>query len=158
MGVRGVGVLEPRRDSVRQLNSLSGVEAQLAGLSHPSARADPGERSRHERSLVGRMSAGALALALIPPYLLWRGAPSPAEHVVLAAVAAPLLAAAILARTGLLVLAQAVVSVALAAPIVAIAAASGGAAAALLLLLLPVEALLSGSRRATVVAGGIAAS
>jgi len=143
---------------VRQLNSLSAVEAQLAGLIHPSARADPGERSRHERSLVGRMTAGALALALIPPYLLWRGAPSPAEHVVLAAVAAPLLAAAILARTGLLVLAQAVVSVALAAPIVAFAAASGGAAAALLLLLLPVEALLSGSRRATVVAGGIAAS
>src|SRR5215211_4144499 len=157
MGVRGVGVLEPRRDSVRQLNSLSGVEAQLAGLSHPSARADPGERSRRERSLVGRMTAGAVALALIPPYLLWRGAPSPAEHVVLAAVAAPLLAA-ILARTGLLVLAQTVVSVALAAPIVAFAAASGGAAAALLLLLLPVEALLSGSRRATVVAGGIAAS
>jgi cell cycle sensor histidine kinase DivJ len=142
---------------VRQLNSLSVVEARLAGLVHPSARGDPGERSRHERFLIGRMTAGALALALIPPYLLWRGAPSPAEHLVLAAFAGPLLAAGILARTGLLALAQAVVSAALAAPIVAFAAASGAGAAALLLLL-PSEALLSGSRRAAVVAGGVAAA
>ena len=154
MGARGVGVLEPQRDSVRQLNSLSAVEAQLAGLIHPSARADPGARSRHERSLVGRMTAGALALALIPPYLLWRGAPSPAEHGVLAAVAEPLIAAGSWAD-GLLVLAQAVVSVALAArslPLPPTRAARRRPS-----LILRRWSLLSVSS-ATVVAGGIAAS
>jgi cell cycle sensor histidine kinase DivJ len=137
---------------------LSAIEARLAGLVHASARGDPAERGRHERLTIARLTAGALALAVIPPFLLWHGAPSSAEHLVLAAMAGPLLAAAILARTGLLVLAQVVVSLSLAAPIVGFAAASGDLISlfALALLVLPAEAALSGSRRAVIAAGLVA--
>lgn len=139
---------------------MSPIEARLAGLVHRSARSDSGERRRHGRFILARMTAGALALALLPPFLLWHGAPSPAEHVVLAAMAGPLFAAAILTGTGLLTLAQAVLSAALALPIAAFAVASGGLGSVLtpLLLAVPAEALLSGSRRAAIAACGVAAT
>jgi cell cycle sensor histidine kinase DivJ len=130
------------------------IEARLAGLVHDQVQ-DPVERSLHERFIVTRMFTGVIALAFLPGYLLWRGVPSGPEYAAILCLVAPVMAALVLARTGWLALAQAISSAALAGLIVCIAATGGGLASAATtgFVAIPLEALLSGSRRAVLAAG-----
>src|SRR5215212_96428 len=144
--------------ALRMIASTSAFGLRLAGLVHESAQPDAAERARHERFIAVRLAAGALALAGLVPYLLWRGAPSGLEAAAIVCLAGPIVAAAVLSRTGSLALAHALSSAALAGLAVCLAAVSGGAAAvaAIWLVALLLEAFLSGSRRATIAAGLIA--
>jgi cell cycle sensor histidine kinase DivJ len=143
---------------VRTGENVSVIEARLTGLVHESAQADPAERARHERFIVSRMSVGVVALAGIPPYLLMRGVPSVTEAVALVCLVIPLVAAILLSRTGLLDLAHALSSAALAGLILCIAMSSGGllSPATVWLVAIPLEALMSGSRRAAIASSVIA--
>jgi cell cycle sensor histidine kinase DivJ len=104
------------------------------------------------------MSVGAIALALLPLYLLVRGVPTLPECAAVVCLVAPVAAAVVLSLSGRLWLAHAISSASLAGLVVCIAATSGGvsSAAAVWLVAVPLEALLSGSRRAALVASAVA--
>ncbi|WP_455965445.1 ATP-binding protein [Methylorubrum aminovorans] len=133
-------------------------DARLAGLVHASAMAEPGVRFRHERFLISRLATGAAMMAGLPPYLVWRGVPSGIEAIAIASLFLPLLAAVVLSRTGSLWVAHALSSLGLTGIVVCLAALTGGAssAAAIWLVAVPLEAMISGSRRATIAASVIA--
>lgn len=137
---------------------MGAIEGRLASFVHDSARDDPFERMKHERFIITRMFAGVLALACLPPYLLWAGVPSLPEILTIAFLVMPILAAMVLARTGRLPLAHGLSSASLAGFIVCIAASTGGVASAatVWLVAIPLEALLSGSGRAAVAASAVA--
>ena len=136
---------------------MESIEAWLIGLVHPSVQHDAAERSRHERFFVARMTVAALALAGLPPYLLSRGTPSALECLAIITLVAPILAVVFLSRTGLLIVAQGIVSAGIAMFVAAIAVGSGAAPLAwLAFVLVPVEACATGSRRAVVVAAILA--
>ncbi|WP_245516592.1 sensor histidine kinase [Methylobacterium segetis] len=134
------------------------VDARLAGLVHESVIDDPGVRFRHERFLVSRLATGAVMMAALPPYLLWRGVPSGIETLAIASLFLPLFAALLLSRTGSLWSAHALSSAGLTGLVVCVAGMTGGAnsAAAIWLVAIPLEAVVSGSRRATAAAAFIA--
>ncbi|HEX8665319.1 MAG TPA: PAS domain-containing sensor histidine kinase, partial [Beijerinckiaceae bacterium] len=125
---------------------------------HDDVRGDPVERLRHERFIASRMSVGVIALCLLPLYLIVRGVPTLPEYAAVVCLVAPVAAAAVLSRTGRLWLAHAISSASLAGLIVCIAATSGGVSstAAVWLVAVPLEALLSGSRRAALAACAVA--
>src|SRR3954470_21105498 len=104
------------------------------------------------------MTVGAIALCLLPLYLLVRGVPSGPEYVAMICLVAPVAAAIVLSRSGQLALAHAISSASLAGLVVCIAATSGGVSsgAAIWLVAVPLEALLSGSIPAALAATGIA--
>jgi cell cycle sensor histidine kinase DivJ len=138
--------------------TISAIEARLAGLVHDSAREDALERCRHERFVASRLSVGVVALACLPLYLLMRGVPAVPEYAAMICLVMPVAAAIVLSRTGRMALAHAISSASLAGLIVCIAATSGGVAspAAVWLVAVPLEALLSGSRRAALAGSAIA--
>lgn len=137
---------------------LSAIEARLAGLVHESVRDEPAARLQHERFILSRMSVGVIALACLPVYLMLGSMPSPTEAIAIICLVSPVVAAAVLSRTGHLALAHAISSAALAGFILCIAATSGGvsSAAAIWLVAVPLEALLSGSVVAVFAGSGIA--
>ncbi len=94
----------------------------------------------------------------LPPYLLWRGVPSGIEVLAIASLLLPVFAAVLLVRTGSLWLAHAVSSAGLTGIVIALASVTGGVAspAAVWLVAIPVEALISGSLRATLAAAAVA--
>ncbi|WP_423794467.1 sensor histidine kinase [Methylobacterium durans] len=134
------------------------VDARLAGLVHESVIDDPGVRFRHERFLVSRLATGAVMMAALPPYLLWRGVPSGIEALAIASLFLPLFSALLLSRTGSLWSAHALSSAGLTGLVVCVAGMTGGAnsAAAIWLVAVPLEAVVSGSRRATAAAAILA--
>ena len=136
----------------------SQLDVRLAGLVHESVIDDAGTRLRHERFLVSRLATGAVMMAMLPPYLLWRGVPSGVEALAVASLLLPVLAAVLLARSGQLWVAHAVSSAGLTGLVVCLAGLTGGPAspAAVWLVAIPLEALASGSRRATTAAAGLA--
>jgi cell cycle sensor histidine kinase DivJ len=115
-------------------------------------------RARHQRFLVSRLATGAVMMVGLPPYLLWRGVPSGFEVLAIASLLLPVFAAVLLARTGSLWIAHAVSSAGLTGLVVALAGVTGGAAspAAVWLVAIPLEALVSGSLRATIAASVMA--
>ena len=149
------------RVAVLRINhSLASLfDARLAGLVHDSVLDEPSIRFRHERFLVSRLAAGAVMMAALPPFLVWRGVPSGIEALAIASLFLPVLAAAILSRTGSLWVAHAISSAGLTGVVVCLAAMTGGSnsAAAIWLVAIPLEAVVSGSIRATVAASLIAA-
>lgn len=134
------------------------IDDRLAGLVHASAADDAAARCRHQRFLVSRLATGAVMMVGLPPYLLWRGVPSGIEVLAIASLLLPVFAAVLLVRTGSLWLAHAVSSAGLTGIVVALAAVTGGVAspAAVWLVAIPVEALISGSLRATLAASAMA--
>jgi cell cycle sensor histidine kinase DivJ len=127
------------------------VDDWLDGRVHRSGRNDLTERFRHERFIVSRTVSATVALAAVPPYLIGRGTPTALEALSLAVLLVPLAAVLLLSRTGRLDAAQACVSAALAL-FVAGAGASFGQDPSLAwfaFALVPLDALLSGNRRAT---------
>ena len=144
---------------LRKDGSLASLfDARLAGLVHASVQAEAGVRFRHERFLVSRLATGAVMMAALPPYLVWRGVPSGIEAIAIASLFLPVLAAIVLSRTGSLWIAHALSSAGLTGLFVCLAALTGGAssAAAIWLVAVPLEAMVSGSRRATLAAAIIA--
>ena len=144
--------------SLRTAGLASAIDLRFARLVHESAHGDATERARHERFIATRLAGGALALAGVAPYLLWRGALSVPEAIAIVCLVVPIIAAVVLSRTGGLALAHGISSAALAGLIVCIAASSGGmtSAATVWLVAIPLEAFLSGSRRAVITASLIA--
>ncbi len=134
------------------------IDTRLAGLVHESVLDDSSVRFRHERFLVSRLAAGAVMMIGLPPFLLWRGVPSSIEALAIASLLLPVCAAALLARTGILWIAHALSSTGLAGLVVCLAVMTGGSssAAAIWLVAIPLEAVMSGSVRATVAAAIIA--
>ena len=120
---------QPSQLSLRISEAISAIEARLSGLVHDCAKNDPVERSRHERFIASRMTVGAIALCLLPLYLLVRGVPSGPEYVAMICLVAPVAAAIVLSRSGRLALAHAISSASLAGLVVCIAATSGGVSA-----------------------------
>lgn len=133
-------------------------DERLAGLVHRSASEDTAMRQRQERFLISRLATGLVTMAALPPYLLWRGVPSAIEVAAVASLLLPVLAAVILSRTGSLWKAHAVSSAGLSGLVVCLAIMTGGPAspATVWLGVIPLEALVSGSWRATVAATAVA--
>src|SRR3954454_12076738 len=148
----------PSRSVLRNNETLSAIEARLAGLVHESVRNDALARLQHERFILSRLSVGVIALVCLPLLLLVSGAPSPPETLAVICLVAPILAAVLLSRSGRLALAHAISSASLAGLVVCIAATSGGVSsgAAIWLVAVPLEALLSGSIPAALAATGVA--
>lgn len=148
------------REAVLRIYGLlaSLIDARLAGLVHRSAADEPGIRFRHERFLISRLATGAVTMAVLPPFLLWRGVPSGIEAIGIASLFLPMLAAFLLSRTGTLWIAHALSSAGLTGVVVCLASITGGSssAAALWLVAIPLEAVISGSKRATLAAAVIA--
>ncbi|WP_375463622.1 ATP-binding protein [uncultured Methylobacterium sp.] len=136
------------------------LDARLASFVHESAIDDANLRFRHERFLVSRLATGGLMMAGLPPYLLWRGVPSGIEVLAVASLFLPVLAAVILSRTGSLWIAHALSSAGLTGLVVCLAGLTGGvhSAATVWLVAIPLEAVVSGSKRATVAAALLAAA
>ncbi|WP_267426858.1 PAS domain-containing sensor histidine kinase [Methylobacterium sp. GC_Met_2] len=134
------------------------IDDRLAGLVHASAADDVATRCRHQRFLVSRLATGAVMMVGLPPYLLWRGVPSGIEVLAIASLLLPVFAAVLLVRTGSLWLAHAVSAAGLTGIVVALSSVTGGVAspAAVWLVAIPVEALISGSLRATLAAAAMA--
>lgn len=143
---------------MQNLWTMNWLDDWLSGLVHRTAQSEPSESFRHERFMVARTASALAALAALPPYLLGRGVPAALECLALVALATPLAAMLVLSRTGSLAAAQALVSFALTVFVAGAAVAFGGSGtwAFLALLAVPLEAMLTGDRRATAVAAGLA--
>ncbi|MFE1603082.1 ATP-binding protein [Methylobacterium sp. ID0610] len=136
------------------------IDARLAGLVHDSVSEESGERGRHERFLISRLATGAVTMAMLPPYLLWRGVPSLIETALVVCLLLPVVAAIALARTGRLTTAHILSSAAHAGLVVCLAHLSGGSAspACMWLVMVPIEALMAGTHRAAILAAGFSAA
>ena len=134
------------------------IDVRLAGLVHESVIDASGVRFRHERFLVSRLVTGLMMMLALPPYLVLRGVPTGIEALAMASLMLPVFAAVLLSRTGILWLAHAISSAGLTSLVVCLAMMTGGAqsAAAIWLVAIPLEAIVSGSRRATLAAAIIA--
>ncbi|MCU4178975.1 PAS domain-containing sensor histidine kinase [Bosea sp. BH3] len=137
---------------------MTALRTQAAALVHASARADAGERLRHERFVLSRLVIGGGALSLAPAYLAWRGAIGAFEATMIVAAALPVLAVVLLSHTGRLDISHAISAAALSLFILALAGVTGGISSPLLLWLavVPVEAAFFGGRGFMLRAGWVA--
>jgi len=144
-----------RENDVTLLNK---IQDHLDGLLHPSARSDAMTSARHRAFIAPRLLGSLVALALLPIYLVVRGAPSEIEVAMFAWLIAPILVAYFLSRTGRYESAHVLSSVALAAMVMTVAVRTGGIAsfAAVWLVVVPIEAALSASRRVVAFAAALA--
>jgi two-component system, cell cycle sensor histidine kinase DivJ len=136
-----VGAFAPIRDFVET-------------LVHPSAQQDPLTAARHRSFIAPRLIGGILALGAFPFYLVGRGATSSAELIVFGWPAVPILSAYYLSRTGDYESAHVVSAAALTGFALFVAAWTGGLGsfAAIWFVVGPIEAALSGCRRAVAAA------
>jgi two-component system, cell cycle sensor histidine kinase DivJ len=130
------------------------LRGYLDGLLHPSARIDAMTIARHRAFIAPRLFGSLAALASLPIYLAFRGAPAAIEVAIYAWFAAPLLVACFLSRTGRYEAAHVLSAVALATMVTAVSICTGGISsfAAVWLVVVPLEAALSASRRLVVFA------
>jgi two-component system, cell cycle sensor histidine kinase DivJ len=140
------------------VNPSKPIRDFLDALVHPSARHDPVTAERHVAFMAPRLCGSLLALGAFPVVLAVHGVPNAVEFLVLAWMIAPIAIACFLSRTGHYDAAQALSAFALTCIVTIVAAGSGGmhSFAAIWLVLIPLEAALSGSRRAVVVAALLA--
>jgi cell cycle sensor histidine kinase DivJ len=123
-------------------------------LVHPAARCDAFTAARHRAFIATRLLGSVIVLAAFPPYLLVHGAPQPAALVLAGWLIAPIFITYFLSRTGRYENAHVFSSLALTGLVTAIAVCSGGIGSfsAVWLVLVPLDAALSGSRRAVALA------
>ncbi|MBQ8105949.1 MAG: PAS domain S-box protein [Afipia sp.] len=134
---------------------LSGIiRDHLDSLLHPSARRDLMTKARHRAFIGPRLLGGLAALASLPLYLAVCGAPQEVEVMVFAWLIAPILVSYYLSRTGHYERAHILSSTALAAVVMAVCVNTGGISsfAAIWLVAVPLDAALSASRRAVIIA------
>ena len=137
---------------------FASIRDYVETLVHPSALHDALMTARHRSFIMPRLLGSFAALALFPPYLLARGAPSGLELLVLGWLVAPILIAYFLSRTGRYESAHALSALALTGLVTMVSALSGGieSFAAIWLVVVPLEAALSASRRIVAVASTLA--
>jgi cell cycle sensor histidine kinase DivJ len=137
---------------------LTAVWNYVDDLVHPSARADALTAARHRAFIAPRLIGGFVLIAALPVYVAFRGVPSVFEVGVFCWLAAPILIAYFLSRTGRYETAGALSSLALAGFVTTVAWFTGGIAsfAAIWLVVVPLEAALSVSRRAVALASIVA--
>jgi cell cycle sensor histidine kinase DivJ len=140
------------------VNPSKPIRDFLDALVHPSARHDPVTAERHVAFMAPRLCGSLLALGAFPVFLALHGVPSAVEFLVLAWMIVPIAIACFLSRTGRYDAAHALSAFALTCVVTIVAASSGGmhSFAVMWLVLIPLEAALSGSRRAVVVAALLA--
>jgi two-component system, cell cycle sensor histidine kinase DivJ len=140
------------------VNRSTPIRQFLDALVHPSAGEDPLTAERHVAFMAPRLYGSLLALGLFPVFLALHGAPSTLEFFVLAWMICPIATACFLSRTGRYDAAQALSALALTGIVTTVAANSGGisSVAVIWLVLIPLEAALSGSRRAVATAAFLA--
>jgi len=138
---------------------LSILRARIGVLVHPAVE-DEDLRRRHVDFMLAHLGAGLAALALVPIYLVGWGAPGGLTALALCCLALPVVAAAVLSRTGRLLPACAVSSLAIAGLILTVSRGTGGigSPALLFLPLMPLTALVWGERGTALVAAAIALS
>jgi two-component system, cell cycle sensor histidine kinase DivJ len=136
------------------VNPLSPVWNYVDALVHPSARQDALAAARHRAFIAPRLIGSFAALASFPIYIAFRGVPSALELGVFGWMAAPILIAYFLSRTGRYGAAHAMSSLSLAGLVAAVAWCTGGIGsfAAIWLVVVPLEAALSSSRRVVALA------
>ena len=127
-------------------------------LVHPSAQHDVLTAARHRAFIASRLIGGIIALGAFPFYLVGRGAASSAELIVFGWPAVPILSAYYLSRTGDYESAHVFSASALIGFAMLVAVWTGGLSsfAAIWFAVAPLEAALSGSRRAVVAASVMA--
>ncbi len=137
---------------------LSIIHDCLDALLHPSARYDALTRARHRAFIAPRLLGSLAAFAAFPVYLAMRGAPTALEVAAFAWLIAPILLSWFLSRTGRYEGACVLSSLALAGLVMTLATTTGGieSFAAIWLVVVPLEAALSGSRRAVAFASALA--
>ncbi len=131
------------------------IRDHLDSLLHASARRDVMTSARHAAFIAPRLLGSLAALACLPVYLAFRGAPTLTEAMVMVWLMTPVSISYYLSRTGHFERAHVFSLVALAAVIFAVSVTTGGISsfAAVWLIAVPLEAALSASRR--VVAAGV---
>ena len=136
---------------------MKAVLEHVAGWVHPSVADDALASARHRAFLLSHVLGGVAPFALLPVLLASGHAASPLELAAFGWLLAPILIALDLRRSGDLARAHTLSALAIVALVLTIALATGGAASPALpwLALAPLEAGLSGSRRAV---GGVAAA
>ena len=139
---------------------LSIIRDCLDALLHSSARYDALTRARHRAFIAPRLLGSLGAFAAFPAYLAMRGAPTTLEVAAFAWLIAPILLSWFLSRTGSYEGACILSSLALAGLVMTLATTTGGieSFAAIWLIVVPIEAALSGSRRAVGFASALALS
>lgn len=140
------------------MGAFAPIRDFIETLVHPSAQQDALTAARHRAFIAPRLIGGILALGAFPFYLVGRGTASSAELIVFGWPAVPILSAYYLSRTGDYESAHVVSAVALTGFAVLIAAWTGGLGsfAAIWFVVAPLEAALSGSRRAIAAASVMA--
>jgi two-component system, cell cycle sensor histidine kinase DivJ len=140
------------------VNLSKPIREFLDALVHPSAGEDPLTAERHVAFMAPRLYGSLLALGVFPVFLALHGAPSALEFFVFAWMIFPIATACFLSRTGRYDAAQVLSALALTGIVTTVAANSGGmnSVAVIWLVLIPLEAALSGSRRAVAVAALLA--
>ena len=116
--------------------------------------------ARHRAFIAPRLFGSLAAIACLPVYLAFRGAPSFTEVMVLIWLISPISISYFLSRTGRFESAHMLSSLALAGVIFAVSVATGGISsfAAVWLIAVPLEAALSASRRVVAAAVTLALS
>src|SRR6266853_282312 len=140
------------------VNLSTPIREFLDALVPQTAAEHPLTAERHIAFMAPRLYGSLLALGGFPVFLALHGAPNPPEFFVLAWMIFPIATACFLSRTGRYDAAQVLSALALTGIVTTVAASSGGmnSVAVIWLVLIPLEAALSGSRRAVAVAALLA--
>jgi cell cycle sensor histidine kinase DivJ len=137
---------------------LTPVWNYVDALVHPSAQQDALMAARHRAFIAPRLLGSFAALASLPVYIAFRGVPSVLEVGLFAWLAAPILIAYFLSRTGRYESAHMLSSLSLAGLVTVVAWCTGGIGSfvAIWLVVVPLEAALSASRRVVALASTFA--
>ncbi len=140
------------------MSFLTPVWNYVDALVHPSAQRDALTAARHRAFIAPRLLGSFAALASFPVYIAFRGVPSVLELGVFGWLAAPILIAYFLSRTGRYESAHVMSSFALTGLVTVVAWCTGGIGsfAAIWLVIVPLEAALSASRRVVALAATFA--
>ncbi len=137
---------------------FASLKHYVDALVHPSVRQDALTSARHRAFIAPRLLGGFAALATFPAFLAMRGVPSLLELGVFCWLAAPILLAYFVSRTGRYESAHVLSSLALTGLVGVVAWFTGGIGsfAAIWLVVVPLEAALSASRRVVATASTFA--
>ncbi len=140
------------------MSLLTPVWNYVDALVHPSAQEDALTAARHRAFIAPRLLGSFAALASFPVYIAIRGVPSALELGVFGWLAAPILIAYFLSRTGRYEAAHVMSSFSLTGLVAVVAWCTGGinSFAAIWLVVVPLEVALSASRRVVALASGFA--
>ena len=85
------------------MNAIQSASALTSALVHPSAQRSSTEAGEHRSFITAKLVFSAVALASAPFFLVYHGAPTPAEATIFAFILLQIAAAMVVTRTGRLV-------------------------------------------------------